>query len=414
MISYRVFTNSQNIIVNKTGVFVRASPGLAEGLVYGPYVSLPAGSYSVYWKFELPNTSKVGAAGKPAVRLDVTQDAGKVILSEKTLILTDIAKTNGVARIVFSVPPGGAQKIAFRAFSLGNEEFSISLKRQVRNELQEVVFADNGLFEFVEDGPIDPAVAEFIARNLVNLSQVQQWGAKLTVSREGVCASLKGLSVLLRNKEDFQIFGEVFVLNSYDAEMLGNFVVADVGMNVGFASIKFASLKGVTEVHAFEPFKAPFTRALENFALNSKISGKIFPNNFGLYNTNSQNRVGYDENHTIGTSVRGSGTSQEVTIELREASSILRKIITQAKAQGQRFLLKLDCEGSEFPIIENLDNHNLLKDIDVILMEWHKWWDPTKTQRSLIEPLLKNQFLILDRTRDQDPHAGFIIATRLS
>jgi hypothetical protein len=104
----------------------------------------------------------------------------------------------------------------------------------------------------------------------------------------------------------------------------------------------------------------------------------------------------------------------EVTIDLREASTILGQIIAKAKAKESRFLLKLDCEGSEFPIIENLSEKNLLKEIDVILMEWHKWWDKTKTQRFLIEPLLRNDFLILDRTRDDDPHAGFITAVRLS
>jgi FkbM family methyltransferase len=408
------FTNSRNFFVKKSGIFVCSSPSLAEGLVYGPYMSVPEGGYSVYWKIESSDKSKMGDSSKAAVRLDVTRDAGEGTLSERTFSLSDINEANGLARIDFFVPPGGAQKVEFRAFSLGVDGFSINLKREVLDQKQELFFTDPDLFDVIEDDFIDPAVSEFIVSNFANLLLVHSWGARLTVSSKGVRATYKGIEVLLRNEEDFQVFGEVFVIKCYDAEMPGNFVVADVGMNIGFASLRFASLKGVAEVHAFEPFKAPFTRAVENFALNPTVNTKIFPNNFGLFASDSQGKVGYDENHTIGASIRGSGALHEVAIELREASSILGQIIAKAKAKGYRFLLKLDCEGSEFPIIENLNDKGLLKQVDVILMEWHKWWDQSKTQRVLIEPLLKNDFLILDRTRDDDPHAGFITAVRLS
>jgi hypothetical protein len=47
-------------------------------------------------------------------------------------------------------------------------------------------------------------------------------------------------------------------------------------------------------------------------------------------------------------------------------------------------------------------------------MEWHKWWDASKTQRDLIEPLLAKGFLVLDRTRNHEKYSGFIIAVRLA
>jgi FkbM family methyltransferase len=419
MKAFNFLTSSQNVFVRKAEIFLRSSSGLAGGAVYGPYISVPKGGYSVYWKIELDDETKVVNSLEPAVRFDVTCDKSTVVLSEKTFSLVDIEQTNGFARIDFVVPPGGAQNVEFRAFLLGVEGFSISLKRQVRDSGGGLFFDEPDLFEFIEGESVDPTASEFIAANFANLSRVHDWGAKLTISGKGVCATFKGIKVFLRNEEDFQVFGEVFVLNSYDAEMSDNFVVADVGMNIGFASLRFASLKGVAEVHSFEPFKAPFTRAVENFTLNPKINAKIFPNNFGLFGSDSRSKVVYNENYTIGTSVRGleshnSEAYQEVTIDLREASSILGQIIAKAKARGYRFLLKLDCEGSEFPIIENLSDKGLLKEVDVILMEWHKWWDQSKTQRVLIEPLLRNDFLILDRTRDDDPHAGFITAVRLS
>jgi hypothetical protein len=43
-------------------------------------------------------------------------------------------------------------------------------------------------------------------------------------------------------------------------------------------------------------------------------------------------------------------------------------------------------------------------------MEWHKWWDENKTERALIEPLIRNHFVVFDRTQVDNPHTGLIIA----
>ena len=223
-------------------------------------------------------------------------------------------------------------------------------------------------------------------------------GGGFSVEGQSLKGIFGGFSFHIRNKEDFQIFQEVFIQKDYDVEMPGELVVADVGMNVGYASLRF---------------EFPFKRAIENFNLNSALKSKIFPNGFGLFDANLQRAVRYDDTQTISTSVRGAGAGAEVIIHLREASSILGPIIRNAKAMGRRFMLKLDCEGSEFPIIENLHSTKLLKEVDILLLEWHKWWDHSKSQRTLIEPLLEDGFLILDRTRDDNPHAGVIMPCRI-
>ena len=46
-------------------------------------------------------------------------------------------------------------------------------------------------------------------------------------------------------------------------------------------------------------------------------------------------------------------------------------------------ILKLNCEGAEYEIIDDLDEHNLLKDIDEILVQFHKVMRREKTEATL-------------------------------
>ena len=54
----------------------------------------------------------------------------------------------------------------------------------------------------------------------------------------------------------------------------------------------------------------------------------------------------------------------------------------------------------------------MLRDIDAIIMEWHKWWDRTKTVRDLIDPLTRAGFLTFDRTNPTSEIGGIIFAVR--
>ena len=51
--------------------------------------------------------------------------------------------------------------------------------------------------------------------------------------------------------------------------------------------------------------------------------------------------------------------------------------------------------------------------IDVMMIEWHKWWDPTKTQTDLIRPMVKSGLFTFDRTNPDNPMAGSLYAVRL-
>ena len=409
-----LLTASRRLAFRNNQIFIRAVSGVAERLIYGPYIEVPEGHYSVCWRVELTGQPGFLKLGRALLRVDVTSDSGKTLLRERTITASDIKAAGGAVRIEFDVPKHGAHNVEFRVYSFGRIEFYLNMIREVHDGMGNLFFSDPDLFDAISLQNICPKELNFVEKNLAGLSTLRQCGARLFIDAHGVRALLNGVEVFISNDEDFQIFDEVFLSNTYGAELSGGLVVADVGMNVGFAALRFAAFHEVVEVHGYEPFEAPFNRATKNFALNSDLKPKIIPYKFGLYDEDLSLTVGYDPEHTIGTSIRGGVAKEEVTIELREAAPVLRPIIESARARGLTFLLKLDCEGSEFPIFESLERANLLEKIDIILMEWHKWWDASKTQRVLIEPLLAKGFLVLDRTRNDKAHSGFIIAVRLA
>jgi 2-hydroxy-3-keto-5-methylthiopentenyl-1-phosphate phosphatase len=71
-------------------------------------------------------------------------------------------------------------------------------------------------------------------------------------------------------------------------------------------------------------------------------------------------------------------------------------------------IVKCDCEGAEFEIFERLDEENILKKIDVVMMEYH-FEKPDK----LIDIMTKNNFAAQARPGLRKD-TGFIYAVRMA
>ena len=123
--------------------------------------------------------------------------------------------------------------------------------------------------------------------------------------------------------------------------------------------------------------------------------------------------VGLGGAGTIGVSVRGTPGGLPGSIALRNAADIVAPFARRAAAEGLDLVVKMDCEGSEFPIFDALQERGLLPSITAMVIEWHKWWSPDKTQADLIGPLTDAGFAVFDRTNPGDPHAGLLSAVRM-
>ncbi len=164
------------------------------------------------------------------------------------------------------------------------------------------------------------------------------------------------------------------------------YVVIDIGMNIGIASLYFASREDVCKVYAYEPFSRTYEKALLNIQLNENLSNKIIPVHAGLCNEVKKEKVIYNKcmpgalttcpdliDQTV--SYYRNNYSYEADkeciekVQLIDAADEIKKIISDNP--GRKIVLKMDCEGSEYPIMEELEQEGLLEKVSVIMMEWH-------------------------------------------
>jgi FkbM family methyltransferase len=210
--------------------------------------------------------------------------------------------------------------------------------------------------------------------------------------------------------EEFQVINEVFFNKDYDVVTPRRMVFVDIGMNSGLVSLFAAGNKDVWKIYGFEPFRAPFQRALANFQLNPTIAAKIDPKNIALGDSNRSVEVLSTPESTIGMSIRGAAAGEPEVITIRDAGPVLEEIVSEAAFHQCDVVVKLDCEGSEFAIFEFLLAYKLLPRISVIMVEWHKWWAADKNERTLIAPLINNGFAVFDRTTPANIYAGMLYA----
>jgi hypothetical protein len=86
---------------------------------------------------------------------------------------------------------------------------------------------------------------------------------------------------------DMFVFSEILLLGIYPPPPKKNdYVLVDIGMNVGVASLYYASFPNVKAVYSYEPLESAYQKAIENFMLNPEISQKIIAHPFGLEKEN--------------------------------------------------------------------------------------------------------------------------------
>jgi FkbM family methyltransferase len=184
-----------------------------------------------------------------------------------------------------------------------------------------------------------------------------------------------------------------------------DYVMIDIGLNLGIASLFLAKQKNITKIYGFEPFKPTFENALINLKNNPELAQKIEAYNFGLGDRDQETQLSYNPllpgaMSSVQDLFQDHAGTWKESILLKEATEVLKPILSRHK---ELFFLKMDCEGAEFKILENLDQSGLLKKIDLIIMEWH-----SPNPDPLIAILNNNGFICSSR-KDAE-NIGMIIA----
>jgi FkbM family methyltransferase len=238
-----------------------------------------------------------------------------------------------------------------------------------------------------------------VFRSIKDLIEIRKYFPELVLEshKEGVLASFNNLRLYIESPEEFFIVKEVFIEKDYNLLSDESFVIFDIGMNIGISSLFFGLKKNVDKIYSFEPVVTTYNQALYNFELNKAFSNKIETFNYGLGGSPRMEKVLYDAQSKGNCGLRldlspaiDTNRAKEIEISIENIGDILPDLIV--KHNKQKIVLKIDCEGAEYEIMQKLSNINLLVEIDVLLIEWHD-----RGSGMLEDILIKNNFRIISR-----------------
>lgn len=183
----------------------------------------------------------------------------------------------------------------------------------------------------------------------------------------------------------FSNYTEFFVDKIYDTlDIKDKNIVFDIGANVGLFT-KFIQTKGAKKVYCFEPNPIATTHLESIF----KDDPSVALNYFAVSDKDGEITLNIDDTNSLISSVY-SETNTKLTIPCHSFESILN-----AHNLNHIDLVKMDIEGGEFDIIDNMSK-NIFDKIDTFLIECHASYFTNGLEKvdNLINKLKQNGYEI--------------------
>ena len=193
-------------------------------------------------------------------------------------------------------------------------------------------------------------------------------------------------------------------------------IVIDVGMNIADSTLYFLNNERVEKVYGYEPFPKTFLNAKENlkgYLADSRL--EIYQ--YGLSVKNERRILQFQCQMSCGQStdqdanekakknyenwgLLESGMVKE-SVEVKSAAEEIDRIVR--RHPDNNIVLKMDCEGEEYGIIQVLAEYGVLHSIGFIMLEWHY-----KGNKPIIDVLHRAGFSYF--CHDKNPHTGLVYA----
>lgn len=214
----------------------------------------------------------------------------------------------------------------------------------------------------------------------------------------------KSLSVIFRNEGDQAIADEVLVEREYrfceEVIKSAKHAVIDIGGHLGFFALYVAILNPKVPIYSFEPHLGNYALLKENLKQN-RIKN-VFPKNLAVSNQVGEVELMIskeDLNHSIIHAIEKTGERQKV------GSITLEKMLDRHQLR-QVDLLKIDCEGAEFQILEDTSK-DIFDRVSHIALEYHDWV-PNGDHRRLKSFLEKQGYKVQDFPNHKMKELGFL------
>ena len=212
------------------------------------------------------------------------------------------------------------------------------------------------------------------------------------------------IKLKIRNHStDLMALTNVWIVREYENEKIkinDNDIIIDVGAHIGLFSLFASQFCKNGKIFSYEPISENFNLLKSNIILND--CKNIFPFQFGVSEKSSKIKIFLNDDQSGHSIMSNSGSSRMV-------DSILLKEVFDLNKIPICNLLKLDCEGAEYEIINSLPEVYLEK-IEKIVIEYHFADSKPELSRNLIQKLEDNGFKISLKPHFND--MGFLIAIK--
>jgi FkbM family methyltransferase len=218
--------------------------------------------------------------------------------------------------------------------------------------------------------------------------------------------TIQGINFFINYTDELFVISEVFVTCDYNFKTRDELVVVDIGLNIGATALFFSKQENVRRIYSYELFEPTFRAAQRNLTLND--SSKIVSINVGLGRETRELQLPYSAASKARMGLKGLPVSEEfpdatlLTVSLIDAAEEIQRI--DKLEPGIKKICKMDCEGAEFEILDQLFYKNVIDLIDIYIIEWHNQ-DPANIEVQF----LKSGFDVLKPNSD-DPLTGLIYA----
>ena len=161
-----------------------------------------------------------------------------------------------------------------------------------------------------------------------------------------------------------------------------NDIIIDIGAHIGLFCLYASQYCKKGKIFCYEPIKKNFDILTENLELNNIKN--IIPFNSAVSNQSNKTKIflnSDDSAHSIFDSGKNSVYVKSTTI---------KSIFDENEIENCN-LLKLDCEGAEYQIIDSISPEYFIK-IDKIIIEYHLATKNSELYKKLLEKLVDNSF----------------------
>ena len=213
-----------------------------------------------------------------------------------------------------------------------------------------------------------------------------------------------GLQIKIRVKStDLMALVNVWIKNEYEIDSFSikeNDSIIDIGGHIGLFSLLISQKSKNARVYSFEPIKDNFNLLNSNLELNNIKN--VFAYNLAVSKNLDEVNLFLSDDESAHSIISKESES------IRVKSISLQKIFDDNKIDTCK-LLKLDCEGAEYEIIDSLPNEYLDK-IQNMTIEYHLADSKPDLVKNLIEKIKHSGFNI--KTRQHHNDMGFLIARK--